>query len=93
VWLEDFDGESGQQHLGLALAAITAFTHGDDPAVEAVMAEVSDHPLEMFITQTGLAATLIDVLASATQESAGSMLECIALMLAHRGQANAPPFP
>jgi hypothetical protein len=92
-WLEDFGCERDVPHLGLALAAITAFSHGDESAVDAVMADVADHPLEVFIAQTGLAATVIAVLASAIDESSDSLLRYIALMVARRGAASMDPFP
>jgi hypothetical protein len=86
-WFGDFERNGSEQHLGLALAALTVLFHGDlddQVAVEAVMAEVSENPLELFLTQTGLPATLIDVLASVTGDPPAAFLKSIALLVARR---------
>lgn len=54
-WSENVECRAQHPYLGLALAAITAFSHGDELGVEAVMDEVSIHPLELFVAQTRLA--------------------------------------
>jgi hypothetical protein len=92
-WLEDLDCERREEYVSLAIAAVTAFSHGDEEAIDAVMSEVSTHPLELFITQTGLVATLVDVLASVTEESRHALLQSIALMLARRQGPSSSPLP
>jgi hypothetical protein len=91
--LTDFGSDRSRPFHGLALAAITAFSNGDESAVEAVMADASDYPLELFIAQTSLASTLVAVLATSVDESPEALLQCLALLIAQRNASGAPPFP